>query len=74
MQDQGKRLLLAVALALGVMLLWNVIFPSKKADPPKPAPAGQQLVKQSSHVGVSLEHPVSARSSLGAQSATTSCH
>ncbi|MFN0250833.1 MAG: membrane protein insertase YidC [Kofleriaceae bacterium] len=27
MQDQGKRLLLAVALALGVMLVWNFIFP-----------------------------------------------
>jgi YidC/Oxa1 family membrane protein insertase len=35
MQDQGKRLLLAVALALGVMLLWNFIFPPKK-EPTKP--------------------------------------
>lgn len=35
MQDQGKRLLLAVALALGVMLVWNMVFsPDKKPAPP----------------------------------------
>jgi YidC/Oxa1 family membrane protein insertase len=34
MQDQGKRLILAVALALGVLLLWQKIFPQK--DEPKP--------------------------------------
>jgi YidC/Oxa1 family membrane protein insertase len=32
MQGQGKRLLLAVSLALGVMLVWNMIFPSKPPD------------------------------------------
>ncbi len=37
MEGQGKRLLLAVALALGVMLLWNVVFPSKEEVKP-PAP------------------------------------
>jgi YidC/Oxa1 family membrane protein insertase len=36
MEGQGKRLLLAVALALGVMLLWNMIFPSE--PPPEPPP------------------------------------
>jgi len=36
MQDQGKRLLLAVALALGVLLLYNMIFPSKPQDDVKP--------------------------------------
>jgi YidC/Oxa1 family membrane protein insertase len=30
MEGQGKRLLLAVGLALGVMLLWNMIFPGEK--------------------------------------------
>ena len=39
MEGQGKRLLLAVALALGVMLVWNMVFPSKKADVKKPVPA-----------------------------------
>jgi YidC/Oxa1 family membrane protein insertase len=34
MQDQGKRLLLAVALALGVMLVWNFIFPPKEETKP----------------------------------------
>lgn len=38
MQDQGKRLLLAVALALGVMLVWNFIFPPKE-EPKKPPPS-----------------------------------
>jgi YidC/Oxa1 family membrane protein insertase len=36
MQDQGKRLLLAVALALGVMLLWNMVFHD---EPPPPSTA-----------------------------------
>jgi YidC/Oxa1 family membrane protein insertase len=33
MQDQGKRLIIAVALALGVLMLWQKIFPPK--DQPK---------------------------------------
>jgi hypothetical protein len=33
MQDQGKRLLFAVALMLGVLLLWQKLFPP--ADQPK---------------------------------------
>ena len=37
MQDTGKRLLIAVALALGVMFVFNQIFPSKKEEP-KPVP------------------------------------
>jgi YidC/Oxa1 family membrane protein insertase len=35
MQDQGKRLLIAVALALGVMLVWNTLF-HKDEPPPSP--------------------------------------
>src|SRR5688572_26827612 len=36
MEGQGKRLLIAVGLALGVMLLWNMIFPPEKPpEPPK---------------------------------------
>lgn len=34
MEDQAKRLLLAVALAFGIMLLWNVLFPPDKPKPP----------------------------------------
>ncbi|HWO21908.1 MAG TPA: membrane protein insertase YidC, partial [Kofleriaceae bacterium] len=30
MENQGKRLLLAVALALGVILVWNYLFPTKE--------------------------------------------
>lgn len=40
MQDQGKRLLLAVALALGVMLVWNLVFPTKKDEPTPTAGSG----------------------------------
>ncbi len=36
MQDQGKRLLFAVAAALGVMLVWQLVFPAK--EDPKPPP------------------------------------
>src|SRR5450432_3545777 len=36
MQDQGKRLILAVGLALGVLLLWQKLFPPK--EEPKPPP------------------------------------
>jgi YidC/Oxa1 family membrane protein insertase len=39
MQDQGKRLLLAVALALGVFLVWNMLAPQ---EPPPPTPADQK--------------------------------
>jgi YidC/Oxa1 family membrane protein insertase len=39
MQDQGKRLLVAVALALGVMFAWQLIFPPPKETPkPKETP------------------------------------
>src|SRR4051812_24294492 len=37
MQDQGKRLILAVALALGFMLIWQKFF--GQHDEPKPTPA-----------------------------------
>jgi YidC/Oxa1 family membrane protein insertase len=45
MQDQGKRLLIAVALALGVMLVWTTMSPKEEPKPttgsgqvgPKPA-------------------------------------
>jgi YidC/Oxa1 family membrane protein insertase len=38
MQDQGKRLILAVGLALGVLLLWQKLFPPK--EDPKPPGGG----------------------------------
>ena len=39
MQDQGKRLLLAVVLAAGILLVWNQFF-HKEEPPPRPT-AGQ---------------------------------
>src|SRR5688572_18980193 len=36
MEDQGKRLLLAIALALGILFAWQIVFPpDKPADKPK---------------------------------------
>src|SRR5215211_4602489 len=56
MQDQGKRLLMAVAIALGVMLLWQFLFPSKKEDKPKQPVPGQTLPAESpTQVGRPLE-------------------
>lgn len=40
MQDQGKRLLLAVALALGVFLVWSMV--AKHDEPPKPGETSGQ--------------------------------
>jgi YidC/Oxa1 family membrane protein insertase len=36
MEDQGKRLLLAVVAAFGVMLLWQVLFPPEPPKEPQP--------------------------------------
>ncbi len=55
MQDQGKRLIIAVALALGVLLLWQKLFPPK--EDPKPAQgsgSGSAIV-----VGSSANKPTS---------------
>lgn len=41
METQGKRLLIAVALALGVMFAWNQLFPPPK-EPPKPKETATQ--------------------------------
>lgn len=61
MENQGKRLLVAVALALGVMLVWNMVFPPKK-DEPAPTPGSATnapaLVQATSKVGKSTEGPV----------------
>jgi YidC/Oxa1 family membrane protein insertase len=62
MEGQGKRLLLAVGLALGVMLAWNWIFPGD--DPPPPpktgsgsgsAAAAQVALVPKSQFGVSIQ-------------------
>jgi YidC/Oxa1 family membrane protein insertase len=43
MQDQGRRLLLAVAVALGVMMVWNIFFSKEEPKPPAPG-TGSALV------------------------------
>jgi YidC/Oxa1 family membrane protein insertase len=39
MQDQGKRMLLAVALVLGVLLVWNMFAPKDEPPPSTTTPA-----------------------------------
>lgn len=61
MQDQGKRLLLAVGLALVVMVGWNYLFsppPSKPPPPGSPAAKVQAPQPARSSVGVRLDGSV----------------
>ncbi len=58
MEGQGKRLLVAVALALGVMLVWNMIFPSKPPDDPA------QGSGSGSGSGAVVAAPVAAKSKV----------
>ena len=37
MEDQGKRLLLAVAVAFAIMMVWQMLFPPPKPEPKKEA-------------------------------------
>jgi YidC/Oxa1 family membrane protein insertase len=52
MQDQGKRLMLAVALALGVMLAWNALSPKEEPPPIKPDAAQTAPKPATPQVGV----------------------
>lgn len=71
MENQGKRLLVAVALALGVMLLWNVVFPPDKKAPPPPEDVAATLVKPTSTVGISTEAPPPAAPEPGPENTIT---
>ncbi len=61
-EDQGKRLMMAVALIIGVMLLWNMVFKPKDQDQKQqqqqPTPAATtQAPPQHSQVGESPAAP-----------------
>jgi YidC/Oxa1 family membrane protein insertase len=49
MQEQGKRLLLAFALGIGVLLLWNVVF--RKDEPAQPQSQGSSAASGSAKPG-----------------------
>jgi YidC/Oxa1 family membrane protein insertase len=76
MEGQGKRLLLAVALALGVMLVWNMVFPTKKDEPPPPpttlatGSGSNVTVPPASQVGVP-EIPVAPSAGSGSGSGSS---
>lgn len=68
MQDQGKRLLLAVGLMLGVLLMWNAIFSpknanqkAKQAQPTQPTPTSVAAVQPTSLVGTAPTPPGTAK-------------
>jgi len=44
MENQGKRLMLAVGLALVVILGWNMLFPQKKDEPGKSASGSAEVI------------------------------
>jgi YidC/Oxa1 family membrane protein insertase len=48
MQEQGKRLLFACALALSVLLAWQFLFPSEDKPPPPGVGSGSAMVKPTS--------------------------
>lgn len=58
MQEQGKRLLLAAIIAIGVLFAWNAAFPTKK-NPPKPVvAAGSGSAGSGAAIAVTPQSPV----------------
>lgn len=53
MENQGKRLILAIALALGILLLWQYLFP-----PEKPKPKPEVSTDETAQVERQVESPV----------------
>ena len=52
MEDQGKRLLIAVAVAFAIMMLWNFLFPAEKPPAPeKKADAPAETTPASGQAG-----------------------
>jgi YidC/Oxa1 family membrane protein insertase len=45
MEDQGKRLILAVVLAGAILVLWQFVFPAPKKPPPKPGAGSAQVAQ-----------------------------
>jgi len=52
MEDQGKRLLLAVVVAFGIMMVWTMLFPPKKSEKKQESPAVTETTDQSGDGGV----------------------
>ncbi|HSN30796.1 MAG TPA: membrane protein insertase YidC [Kofleriaceae bacterium] len=58
MQDQGKRLIIAVALMLGVLWLWQSMFAKKDDASKKPAQGSAAVQKQAATGGVPMPQVV----------------
>jgi YidC/Oxa1 family membrane protein insertase len=72
MQDQGKRLLLAVALALGVMMLWQVLFPPDEPPPKPPIADGSGSAVEPTVAGSPVGQPLTPPAGAGSGSAVGS--
>lgn len=59
MENQGKRLLLAVGLALVVLLGWNMLFPpeKEKKEPPKPADGSAAVTPAATPASATPDQP-----------------
>jgi YidC/Oxa1 family membrane protein insertase len=76
MQEQGKRLLLAAVIAMGVLMAWNQIFPPKKPDVKPTAGSGSVAAGNAGTVASSNRLPVVSESTVpaaprGAEQLTT---
>lgn len=58
MENQGKRLLVAVALALGVMMLFNVLWGEKPEDKKKQAGSGSQAAQTTGPTSKATPPPI----------------
>jgi YidC/Oxa1 family membrane protein insertase len=68
MQDQGKRLLLAVALALGVILIWNMFV--RKDEPPADPTHGQTAPRPATpQVGIAAGSAATGSAATGSAAA-----
>ncbi len=69
MEDQGKRLLLAVVAAIGIFFLWQAIFPPKKEEPPPSTGSGSGSALVQNTSANPIGKPAAAGSGSAAQTA-----
>jgi YidC/Oxa1 family membrane protein insertase len=77
MEDQGKRLLIAVVAAMGIFFLWQVIFPAKKEPPPKAGSASgtaAQVQNQNPIGKAATPGPAAGSNAPGGAAATPVVH
>ncbi len=72
MEDQGKRLLLAVVVAFGIMMVWTMLFPPKKTEKKQETPEVAETSDQASDGGVAkAQQPAEKTGESGAAESPT---